>query len=339
MRIEPLKLGTITKTDVALLYIEGIALESNIKEVRKRLSEIQIDGILEGQNIEELIRDDTYSLFPTIYNTERPDNVSAALLEGKIAIIVDGTPYVLTVPTTFIEFFISSEDYYHSIYDSALFRLVRMMSFFLTVFVPGIYIALTTFDQELIPTPLLLNIAAQREGVPLPTFWEGILMEITFEILREAGTRMPRAIGPAISIVGALVLGQAAVQAGFVSAAMVIVVSITAIASFCVPNTAMADALRMTRFIVMILAAYMGLYGIFICMFGLVLHLCKLKSIGVPYMAPIAPVISKKNADSIFRVPIWARKKYPSLFSKAKKSRSNMNGPTQKGQTQTPERK
>lgn len=339
LRIEPLKLGTITKTDVALLYMEGIALESNIKEVRKRLSEIQIDGILEGQNIEELIRDDTYSLFPTIYNTERPDNVSAALLEGKIAIIVDGTPYVLTVPTTFMEFFISSEDYYHSIYDSALFRLVRLLSFFLTVFVPGIYIALTTFDQELIPTPLLLNIAAQREGVPLPTFWEGILMEVTFEILREAGTRMPRAIGPAISIVGALVLGQAAVQAGFVSAAMVIVVSITAIASFCIPNTAMADALRMTRFIVMVLAAYMGLYGIFICMFGLVFHLCKLKSIGVPYMAPVAPVISKKNTDHIFRVPLWARKKYPSLFSKTKKLRNHMDGPMQKRQTQTPERK
>ncbi|WP_283610260.1 spore germination protein [Faecalispora anaeroviscerum] len=339
LRIEPLKLGTITKTNVTLLYIDGIAQESNINEVKKRIGKIQIDGIFESGNIEELIKDDPYSLFPTIYNTERPDTVSSALLEGKIAIFVDGSPYSLIAPTTFMEFFISSEDHYHSPFASALFRLVRLLSLFLTVLVPGVYIALTTFDQELIPTPLLLNIAAQREGVPLPAFWEAIIMEITFEILREAGIRMPRAIGPAISIVGALVLGQAAVQAGFVSAAMVIVVSITAIASFCIPSTSMADALRIIRFIFMLLAAFMGLYGIFICIIGLTLHLCKLKSLGVPYMAPFAPVLSKKNQDAIFRAPLWSIKQYPSLISKAKTERCSMNGPTQKGQTHTPERK
>ncbi|MDU7338503.1 MAG: spore germination protein [Clostridium sp.] len=339
LRVESFKLGSVTKTNVALLYIETIAKESTIREARKRLNQIEIDSILESEYIEEMIRDNPGSLFPTIYNTERPDAVSASLLEGKIAILVDGTPYVLTAPTTFFEFFISSEDHYHHPAEAALFRFVRILSMILTVLVPGSYIALTTFDQELIPTPLLLNIAAQREGVPLPTFIEAILMEITFEVLREAGIRMPRAIGPAISIVGALVLGQAAVQAGFVSAAMVIVVSITAIASFCIPNTSMADTLRIIRFIFMMFAGFMGLYGIFICLIGLVLHLCSLKSFGVPYMAPLAPIFPGKNTDSIIRSPLWKKRPYPSIFSKLSSSRSASNQPMQQGQTQTPERK
>lgn len=339
LRVESYKLGSVSKTNVALLYIETIAKESTIREARKRLNQIQIDSILESEYVEELIRDNPNSLFPTIYNTERPDAVCASLLEGKIAILVDGTPYVLTAPTTFLEFFVSSEDHYHHPAEAALFRFVRLLSMILTVLVPGSYIALTTFDQELIPTPLLLNIAAQREGVPLPTFIEAILMEITFEVLREAGIRMPRAIGPAISIVGALVLGQAAVQAGFVSAAMVIVVSITAIASFCIPNTSMADSLRIIRFMFMIFAAFIGLYGIFIGLIGLVLHLCSLKSFGVPYMAPLAPVFPGKNTDSVIRAPLWKKRPYPSIFSKLSSPRSASNQPMQQGQTQTPERK
>lgn len=339
LRVESYKLGSVTKTNVALLYIDSIAKESTIREAKKRLNQIQIDSILESQYIEEIIRDNPYSLFPTIFNTERPDAVCANLLEGKIAILVDGTPYVLTAPTTFLEFFISSEDHYHYPAEAALFRFVRLISMFLTVLVPGTYIALSTFDQEMIPTPLLLNLAAQREGVPLPTFLEAILMEITFEILREAGIRMPRAIGPAISIVGALVLGQAAVEAGFVSAAMVIVVSITAIASFCIPNTSMADSLRIIRFMFMIFASFLGLYGIFISIIGLVLHLCSLKSLGVPYMAPIAPVLPGQNTDVVFRAPLWKKRLYPRMISKLSSPRNASNQPMQQGHNQTPERK
>lgn len=331
LRIEKLNLGTVTKTDVALIYIDKIARVEIVNEVRARINQIKIDGVLESRYIQELIKDDPYSLFPTIYDTERPDAVASSLLEGKVAILVDGTPFVLTAPALFMEFFISSEDYYHHFSIATLFRIIRLIAFFLTILVPAVYIALTTFNQELIPTPLLLSIAAQREGVPFPAFFEAILMELTFEVLREAGIRMPRAIGPAISIVGALVLGQAAVQAGFVSAIMVIVVSITAISNFCVPNTSMSNGLRIIRFAFMLLAASVGIYGIFIGLTAMVLHLCKLKSIGVPYMSPNSPKLANKNEDNVVRTPLWKRKRRPGLISSSNVPRTNMNGPVKPG--------
>ncbi|MDR7244748.1 hypothetical protein J2W47_003861 [Priestia megaterium] len=187
---------------------------------------------MESGYIEELIQDEDYTPFPTMHNTERPDSVAAGLLEERIAILVDGTPFVLMVPALFIQFFQAAEDYYQRADISTLIRLMRYMAFFLALLTPSAYIALTTFHQEMLPFALLISIAAQREGVPFPAIIEAFIMEITFEILREAGVRLPRAVGSAISIVGALVLGEAAVQAGLVSPAMVIVVSITAISNF-----------------------------------------------------------------------------------------------------------
>jgi spore germination protein KA len=271
------------------VYIQNIAKDEIVQEIRTRLGKIEIDGILESGYIEELIKDDRYSIFPTFLSSEKPDSVAAALLEGKVAILVDGTPYVLTAPALMIEFLQSSEDYYHHYIVSSMMRFLRVMAFLLTLIVPATYIAVTTFHQEIIPTPLLVSIAAQREGVPFPALLEALMMEITFEILREAGIRMPRAIGPAISIVGALVLGQAAVEAGIISAAMVIVVSITAISSFAIPNYEMSNAIRLIRFILMLLAGVLGLYGVLMGLIVLVLHLCKIKSITVPYLTPIAP--------------------------------------------------
>ena len=215
--------------------------------------------------------------------------MTGGILEGRVAIFVDGSPYVLTAPTFMIEFLQSSEDYYHHFILSSAIRILRFLCFFLTLFVPSFYISVVTFHQEMIPTASLISLAAQREGVPFPAFIEALIMEIIFEILREGGVRMPRAAGSAISIVGALVLGQAAVQAGIISAAMVIVVSVTAIASFVIPNYEMSTAIRTLRFGFMILAGMMGLYGVIIGLIILTLHLCKLKSIGLPYMAPIAP--------------------------------------------------
>ncbi len=331
LRVDDLCIGDITKTKVSLMYIENIAKPEIVKEVKRRLENIKIDAILDSGTIEELIKDDRYSMFPEFLNSEKPDSVVAGLLEGRVAIVVDGTPFVLTAPGLFVEFLQASEDYYHNFFVSSFIRLTRYIAFFLTSFVPSLYIALTTFHQEMIPTNLLISIAAQREGVPFPAVIEVLLMEAIFEILREAGIRMPRVIGPAISIVGALVLGQAAVEAGIISAAMVIVVSITAISSFAIPNYSMANAARIVRFVMMIFAWIYGLYGVFMLAFVLLLHLSKCKSIGVPYMTSIVSV----PKDTIFRFPIWKNKTRPYGVSNSNTARVNNDeapvSPKQKG--------
>lgn len=315
LRIETKRIGRRTKTDVAIAYIRDIASEKIVKEVRKRLNRIDIDGILESGYIEELIQDGVYTPFPTVYNSERPDAISAGLLEGRIAILVDGTPFVLLVPALFVHFLQAPEDYYQRFDISSLIRILRYISFFIALLTPSIYIAVTTFHQEMIPTSLLISIAAQREGVPFPAFIEALIMEVTFEILREAGVRMPRAVGAAISIVGALVLGEAAVQAGIVSPVMVIVVSLTAISSFVFPTYNMAIAVRMLRFILMILAATFGLYGMALGLIGIVLHLCSLRSFGIPYMSPMAPFNWSDQKDTILRFPLWSMFYRPRLIS------------------------
>ena len=310
------EVGRRTKTNIAIMYIEGVADENVVDEVRNRIGRIDIDGILESANIEEFIQDSQFTLFPTVFNTERPDTVAAALLEGRIAILVDGTPFVLIVPALFIQFFQSSEDYYQRAVMASLIRLLRFIAFGISILMPALYISLITFHHEIIPSALLVSLAAQREGVPFPAFVEAIIMEITFEILREAGLRMPRAIGSAMSIVGAFVIGTAAVEAGIISAAMVIVVSITAISSFVSPTYDIAIAGRIVRFIFMGLAASFGLYGILIVLIALVLHLCSLSSFGVPYMSPFAPFNAAGLKDSLIRFPIWNMLKRPSYISK-----------------------
>lgn len=312
--IESRTVGKRTKTSVAIVYMKGLAKDKLVNEVRSRLNKIDIDAILESSYIEEFIQDKTYTPFPTIFNTERPDVVAAGLLEGRIAILVDGTPYALLAPAIFIEFFHASEDYYQRFDISSFIRILRFFSFFLALLVPSVYIAITTFHQEMIPTALLISLAAQREGVPFPALIEALLMEITFEILREAGIRMPRAVGSAISIVGALVLGQAAVEAGLVSSTMVIVVSITAISSFVMPAFNMAISVRLLRFGFMALASIIGLYGIIIGILCLVLHLCSLRSFGVPYLSAMGPYINEDQKDMILRYPHWALKSRPRLI-------------------------
>ena len=308
-------IGKRTKTNVAMMYIKGIANEKIVKEVRLRLDKIDIDGILESGNIEELIQDAPYSPFPTIFNTERPDVVAAALLEGRIAILVDGTPFVLVVPALFVQFFQSSEDYYQRADIASLIRLLRFFAFSIAMLAPALFIAVTTFNHAMLPTGLLISLAAQREGAPFPAFVEAIIMEVTFEILREAGLRMPRTIGSAISIVGAFVIGTAAVEAGIISAAMVIVVSITAISSFVSPTYNLAISGRMLRFGFMALAASFGLLGITIGLIALLLHLCSLRSFGVPYMSSLAPFNLSDQKDAFILLPIWKMFTRPRLIS------------------------
>lgn len=302
--LESRLIGRQSRTRVVIAYLNGIVTDTVLAEVRSRLDEIDIDAVLESNYIEEFIQDSQFTLFPTVFNTERPDVVAANLLEGKVAILVDGTPFVLIVPALFTQFFQSSEDYYQRADFASLVRLLRFIAFFLATMTPSVYIAVTTYHQELIPTTLLYNLASQREGVPFPALLEGLLMEVTFEILREASVRMPKTIGQSISIVGTLVIGQAAVEAGLVTAGMVIVVSITAISNFVMPAFNMGIASRILRFFLMALAGSFGLFGVFLGTIVIVVRLCSLQSFGVPYMAPFAPFRASDQEDALFRAPL-----------------------------------
>jgi spore germination protein KA len=313
--LESMKIGKETHTDVAIMYLKGIANEKIVREIKDRLGRIHSDAVLGSGYIEQMIEDQINTPFPTIYNTERPDAVAGNLLEGRIAIIVDGTPFVLVAPATFFNFFQATEDYYQRPEAATAIRLLRYGAFLISMFGPSIYIAAITYHQEMIPTPLLISLAAQRETVPFPALIEALIMEVTFEILREAGIRMPRAIGQAVSIVGALVIGQAAVEAGIISPAMVIVVSLTGISSFATPSYDMALSIRLLRFGIMISAAVLGFYGIAIASLIILAHLCGLRSFGIPYMSPVAPFILEDHKDTFFRFPFQFMYSRPRLIS------------------------
>ncbi|QFT90625.1 Spore germination protein B1 [Bacillus sp. THAF10] len=314
-RVEEFQVGRITKTVVSVVHLSGIANEKIVEEVRQRIQRIDIDSVLESSYIEELIEDETYTPFPTVFNTERPDVVAAGLLEGKVAIFIDGTPFVLIVPALFTQFFQSAEDYYQRWDIASMLRVLRVIAFFISILGPSLYIALTNFHQEMLPSTLLIDLAAQREGVPFPAVIEALIMEVTLEILREAGVRLPKTIGQTISIVGALVIGQTAVEAGIVSAAMVIVVSLTAISNFILPSFSMAISVRIIRFGFIIFAATFGLYGITLGLFILSLHLCSIRSFGVPYMTPIAPYVKEDQKDTLWRKPTFKRFTRPRLVN------------------------
>ncbi len=304
LTMETMKLGKKTRTDICLVYIRGLANNDLIETVKERMAAIDTDSILESGYIEQFIEDSPASIFATIGNTEKPDVAAAKILEGRVAIIVDGTPFVLTAPFLFIEGFQTAEDYYSRPYFMSLLRIVRYIAYALTVTAPAIYVAVTTFHHELIPTSLLFTMAKAREGIPFPAFAESLVMLLTFEILREAGVRLPRPVGQAMSIVGALVIGEAAVSAGLIGAPMVIVVAITAISSFLVPSQ--VDSAAILRLILLVLSALMGGFGITIGLLGTLVHLASLESFGVPYLAPLAPFILGDSKDALIRAPLWA---------------------------------
>lgn len=311
LKMESMQIGTYTETQVVLCYIQGLAQNALVSEVRKRLGTIEIDAILESGYIEELIEDVSWSPFPQLQDTEKPDVVAAMLLEGRVAILVDGTPFALIAPVNLWGALGSPEDYYERFIIVTLIRWLRYVFTGMALLLPALYVAVTTFHQEFLPFPLLLSIAAARENTPLPAVLEALLMEITFEALREAGVRLPKAIGSAISIVGALVIGQAAVQAGIVSAPMVIIVAITGIASFTIPRYNFAIAIRMLRFPMIVLAGLFGLFGIVFGVLCITLHLCGLRSFGIPYTAPVTPLALKNLDDTLVRAPWWALRYRP----------------------------
>jgi spore germination protein len=314
LKMKSLTLGKESNTTIVVTYLHDLVNPSLVEEVIHRLEKINIDGLIESGYIEELIQDDAYSPFPQLQHTERPDTVASALLQGKVAIMMDGTPFVMIVPFVFVNILQASEDYYERFQISTLLRLLRYLFLFLSLIAPALFVAITTFHYELLPTTLLLSIAASREAIPFPAVVEALIMEITFEALREAGIRLPKAIGSAVSILGALVIGQAAVEAGIVSAPMVIVISLTGIASFTIPRFNGAIAIRMLRFPFLISASIFGIFGILFCLLILVGHLANLRSFGVPYLSPLAPFSLKDLLDSVIRAPLWQMKDRPSYL-------------------------
>ncbi|MFC0211974.1 spore germination protein [Paenibacillus chartarius] len=314
-------IGEETKTTVMLAYMEGIAKPDVIDEVKRRLASIKIDGILESGYIEELIEDNPYSPFPQLRHSERPDTVASQLLEGKFAIFTEGTPFVLKGPTNLWQMIQANEDYYERYLIGTLLRILRYFLMTVALLLPSLYIATTTFHQDMLPTTLLQSIAAAREAIPFPALIEALIMEIAFEALREAGVRLPKTVGQAVSILGALVIGQAAVQAGIVSAPMVMIVSMTGIASFTIPHFNFAISVRMLRFPLMFLAGILGLFGIVAGIYLIGLHLVMLRSFGQPYLTGFAPYRKHESKDMVVRVPWWRMKLRPSTSQRSNKQR------------------
>ncbi|EXX88880.1 spore gernimation protein [Paenibacillus darwinianus] len=304
MRIRTLTVGARSQTSVSVVYIDDIAPKAIVDEVLSRIKKIDIDTALESGYIEQFIEDNHWTPFPLIHNTERPDKAVANLLEGRIVIITDGSPFALIAPALFTAFYQSPEDYYERFLISTMIRFIRIISMVMALLLPSLYIAFSSFHPEMIPSRLVIAMAAGRSTVPFPSVVEAFMMEITMEILREASVRLPGPIGPTIGIVGALVVGQAAVQAGIVSPIMVIIVALTTIGSFASPSYSAAIALRMLRFPMMVAAGMFGLYGIMLLILIIVVHLCSLKSFGVPYLAPLTPFRFRDLKDTVIRAPM-----------------------------------
>ena len=301
LHVEQMNMGEKTRTAVSLLYLEDVADPRVVKTVKARLDHLDLDSVLESGYLVEYTEDAPFSLFSTVGYSEKPDVIAARVLEGRVAILVDGTPFVLTAPMLFVESFQTAEDYYTRPLYSSLVRLLRYIAYFMTIFLPAIYIALTIFHQELIPTQLLFTFANAREGTPFPTFIEVTIMMFTYDILREAGIRLPRPVGQAISIVGALVMGDAAVSAGLVGAPTVITVALTAVTSFLIPMQ--NNSTYILRYIMIALASFAGIYGISMGLLGLLVHLASLTSFGVPYFDGLS--WSRNLQDSVARMPLW----------------------------------
>ncbi|TYP49232.1 spore germination protein [Thermosediminibacter litoriperuensis] len=311
LKVQTIRLGRHTRTDVGVLYIKGIANPSIVEEVLKRLNSIDTSGVLESGYIEQMIEDNWLSFFPQFRRTERPDVAAASLMEGNVLIICDNTPFALIAPTTFYSLFQSPEDYYERWYIASLIRILRMTAAFLAATAPALYVAMISFHPGMLPTDLALSIGATREGVPFTTTVEALIMMLALEVLREAGIRLPGPIGQTIGIVGGLVVGEAAVRAGIVSPIMVILIAINAISSFAIPNFSLAVAFRLLAFIFLFLASVAGLYGLILGYLGLTIHLVTLKSFGSNYLSPLVSFKMKKAWDIFVRPPLPSIKERP----------------------------
>ncbi len=313
--------GRKTNTNLCITYIDGLADQKLVDEVKRRIKYINVDMILESGYIEEYIEDSPFSIFATMGLTERPDVLAGKLLEGRVGIMVDGSPFVLTAPYLFIEAFQNPEDYYARTTYSSIVRVFRYLAFFLSILVPGLYVALTSYHQELIPTSLLFNMAASSEGVPFSSFSEIALFLLVFELLKEAGIHMPKNIGQTISIVGGLVMGEAAIQAGIIGAPVVIIIAFTAVSSFVVPM--ISNEVTLLRWIFLFLGGLLGGYGISIGIICLTIHITGIQSFGYSFFSPFFPCRPEDIKDTFIRAPLWVMRTRPTNMASGDKIREN----------------
>lgn len=285
LRFEKYEIGAETNTHVYLCYIEGGADESILTQIRERLNASKLNSLFDSESLEEILSPGRGLLFPVVYNTERPDAICTCLLSRRVALIVNGTPFVVVLPALLRDFFQSPEDRYQWQVLGLTTRLLRYLAFLFSLCLPAFYVAITCYHQELVPTLLLTSIAAQREGIPFPAVIEMFIMELTFELLREASTRMPRIIGQSISIAGALVLGEAAVQAGIVSDITMIIVALTGVAGFVSPVYSFGANIRLFRYALILLGSILGLYGVIVGCAFLMIHAARIETFGVPYLS------------------------------------------------------
>ena len=318
---ETIQLGKQTHTKICIAYIEGIANRELVEEVKQRLNKINTDSILETGYIEQFIDDNPMSPFPTLMSSEKSDVIASKVLEGRVAIICDGTPFVMTAPTMFMEFFISAEDYYLKPYIATLMRVLRFMSLFVAIAIPAIYVSLQTYHQEMLPSVLLVTMAASREGIPFPTFVETAISLLLFDLIREAGIRMPKTIGPALSIVGALIVGEQAVSAGFISSPAAIITGVTGITSLIIPS--LLNVIIFSRIFLLVLSGVFGFYGIVVGMLIVLAHMCSLKSFNIYFLTPFAPTVWSDLKDTVLKAPLRAMKKRPESLEPEDLKRQN----------------
>lgn len=329
LKSQQYRIGIRSQTDVSVMYMEGIARTEFIEEIEKRLTDFEIDGIFDSGNLEQLIEKEWYSPFPQFQATERPDKAASALLEGRIVLVVDNAPTVLIMPATLNCFFQAADDYYNRWGIVCFVRLLRYAAAFIAMILPGFYIGVACFHPEILPMQLELSFAAARSGVPFPVPVEVILLELAFELLREAGIRLPGPIGSALGIVGGLIIGQAAVDANIVSPIIVIVVALTALASFTIPNESFAAAFRLIKFYLILLASFLGIYGVVLGMLSVCIHLASLKSFGIPYLMPFVAVKADESMDyqdGLIRRPLFKMTKRPIFAQKNQRVRYRSEG-------------
>lgn len=313
--IENLDIGKYTHTLIGVLSIHGIVKKELLDKVIKKLESIQIDGIVSSDMIKNLIEKENKCVFPTVQTTERPDTISRALLAGKVVIIVDNSPYALIIPGVLNDYFKTMEDVYGKSLNVSFTRIVKVIAFWIALLGPGVYIALITYNQEMVPTDLLVSFAIQRDSVPFPAFFEALMMMLSFEILRESDLRVPSFTGSALSIVGALILGEAAVNAGIVSPIMIIVIAITAISSLPFTEADLIAALRWYRILFMVGGSFLGLVGIVVVFIYFISKLASTESFGKPYLLPFAPFDMEGFKNSFIKFPASKLKKRSSYLS------------------------
>lgn len=306
VRVKELEQGVRSHTKVDMVYMQDLANPMVLEEIQKRLEAYEIDGVLDSGVIEQLAERKWYSPFPQFQTTQRPDRAALAVMEGRVVVLSDNSPVALILPTDFNSFIKTSDDYYNRFEETTFARILRYFAVFFSMALPGLYLAVTNFHTQILPTPLLLSFWEARIGVPFPAALEVILMELSFELLREAGVRLPGAMGNTIGIVGGLIIGQAAVDANIVSPIVVIVVAFTALCSFSIPNEEFAFSFRILKFFLIIMSAWLGFFGLLVGLLVILIHLSRLKSFGIPYLMPfVGADLSgyEDERDSIWRAP------------------------------------